>query len=158
MHAIWLSFARCRVHCQGVVVGLESLAAEHTLPALVQTIGVDRAVFSLDLRAGHVLAAAEAFRGRLPREIADMAWRAGFRRIIVLDLSGVGLGGGPVTIDTCRAVRRGHDWCELISGGGVRNADDLRALERAGCDAALIATALHDGSLGREELDPWCTL
>ena len=142
----------------GIVVGSESLAAEHTLPTLVQTIGADRAVFSLDLQAGHVLAAAETLRGKSPTEIADMAWQAGFRRIIVLDLSSVGVAAGPVTSTTCCALRAQHDWCELISGGGVRNVDDLRALERAGCDAALIATALHDGSLGRMDIVPWCTV
>ena len=77
-------------------------------------------------------------------------------RFTVLDLTRVGVAAGPVTSKTCCALRAQHDWCELISGGGVRNVDDLRALERAGCDAALIATALHDGSLGREALGPWC--
>jgi len=76
----------------------------------------------------------------------------------VLDLTGVGVARGPITIQICRALRAQHAWGELISGGGVRHVDDLRALERAGCDAALIATALHDGSLGREALRPWCTV
>jgi phosphoribosylformimino-5-aminoimidazole carboxamide ribotide isomerase len=142
----------------GIVVGSESVVAEHTLPTLVQTIGADRAVFSLDLHAGHVLAAAESLRGKSPAEIADTVFQAGFRRIIVLDLTGVGVARGPVTIETCYSLRAQHDWCELISGGGVRQADDLRALEHAGCNAALIATALHDGSLGREDMAPWCTV
>jgi phosphoribosylformimino-5-aminoimidazole carboxamide ribotide isomerase len=36
---------------------------------------------------------------------------------------------------------------ELTSGGGVRGRDDLAALADAGCDAALVASALHDGQL-----------
>ncbi len=35
----------------------------------------------------------------------------------------------------------------LLAGGGVRNADDLRRLKASGCDAALVATALHDGRI-----------
>jgi uncharacterized protein related to proFAR isomerase len=29
----------------------------------------------------------------------------------------------------------------------VRDADDLRRLKASGCDAALVATALHDGRI-----------
>jgi len=35
----------------------------------------------------------------------------------------------------------------LFAGGGVRNAEDLDALARAGCDGALVATALLSGAL-----------
>jgi uncharacterized protein related to proFAR isomerase len=31
----------------------------------------------------------------------------------------------------------------LIAGGGVRGEEDLRALASVGCDAVLMATALH---------------
>jgi uncharacterized protein related to proFAR isomerase len=36
---------------------------------------------------------------------------------------------------------------ELISGGGVRDNADLARLQDAGCDAALVATALHQRAL-----------
>jgi phosphoribosylformimino-5-aminoimidazole carboxamide ribotide isomerase len=36
---------------------------------------------------------------------------------------------------------------EIISGGGVRGPRDLQALAAAGADAALVASALHDGRL-----------
>src|SRR5207253_401784 len=36
----------------------------------------------------------------------------------------------------------------LLAGGGVRGPDDLARLDDAGCDGALIATALHDGRIG----------
>jgi uncharacterized protein related to proFAR isomerase len=34
---------------------------------------------------------------------------------------------------------------ELVAGGGVRDRADLDALADAGADAALVATALHEG-------------
>jgi len=40
----------------------------------------------------------------------------------------------------------------LIAGGGVRGLADLTALARAGCNAALVASALHDGKLLPEDL------
>jgi uncharacterized protein related to proFAR isomerase len=42
---------------------------------------------------------------------------------------------------------------DLIAGGGVRGLDDLKALADAGCDAALVASALHDGRLSREDIE-----
>jgi hypothetical protein len=36
---------------------------------------------------------------------------------------------------------------QIVAGGGVRSAADLRSLSAAGCDAALVASALHDGRL-----------
>jgi phosphoribosylformimino-5-aminoimidazole carboxamide ribotide isomerase len=40
----------------------------------------------------------------------------------------------------------------LFAGGGVRGPDDLARLADAGCDGALVATALHDGLLGAHEI------
>ncbi len=142
---------------QGIVVASESLAAPHMLPALLEAIGPERAVFSLDLQAGQVLAASQTLRGILPAEVAALAFQAGFRRLIVLDLSGVGVAQGPVTIALCRTLAAQHPWSELISGGGVRHVEDLHALQLAGCGGALIASALHDGSLVRADLDRWGT-
>ena len=67
--------------------------------------------------------------------------------IIVLDIARVGTGRGAGTEDTIRALRRNYPGLEIIAGGGVSNRDDLRRLEEAGADAALVASALHDGSL-----------
>ena len=41
---------------------------------------------------------------------------------------------------------------ELLAGGGVRHADDLRALAGAGASGALVATALHGGALEAGDL------
>jgi phosphoribosylformimino-5-aminoimidazole carboxamide ribotide isomerase len=87
--------------------------------------------------------AAEALAG-----LAD----AGIREAIVLDLARVGSGTGPdVTL-----LGELHDRLpdlELLAGGGVRDAADLRALAAAGAAGALVATALHGGAIGAAELD-----
>jgi phosphoribosylformimino-5-aminoimidazole carboxamide ribotide isomerase len=68
-------------------------------------------------------------------------------RLIVLDVAAVGIGEGVPTLDVCRAVRSMAPHAMVVSGGGVRGPDDLAALEDAGCDAALVASALHDGAI-----------
>ena len=51
-----------------------------------------------------------------------------------------------------RAARPGVPDVELLAGGGVRDAGDLRALAGAGAAGALVATALHGGAIGADEL------
>jgi phosphoribosylformimino-5-aminoimidazole carboxamide ribotide isomerase len=81
--------------------------------------------------------------------LARQVYELGFRTLIVLDLAKVGTGGGPVTAEVCAAVREALPAVELITGGGVRNWDDVKRLEDAGTDAVLVASALHDGTLLR---------
>ena len=78
-------------------------------------------------------------------ELAAIVPRIG--SLIVLDIARVGTGQGPGTEDKIRAFRREYPRLEIIAGGGVSNREDLRRLEEAGADAALVASALHDGSL-----------
>jgi phosphoribosylformimino-5-aminoimidazole carboxamide ribotide isomerase len=136
-----------------VVVGLESLAAPAALAAACSALGADRAVFSLDLKAGAPLCDAANWANKTAMEIADDAVAAGFRRMIVLDLSGVGMGQGVAAVELCRKLHQRHRDVELISGGGVRGLADLRALADAGCGAALVASALHDGRLTAADIE-----
>lgn len=104
----------------------------------------DRAAFSLDMLDGVAMG---AWQSTPPLELADAAVECGFKRMIVLDLRQVGMGAGVPTVDLCRQIRRRHPSLELLAGGGVRNAADLQQLEQAGCDAALVASALHRGDI-----------
>jgi uncharacterized protein related to proFAR isomerase len=40
----------------------------------------------------------------------------------------------------------------VTAGGGVRGPDDLRGLHACGVKAVLVASALHDGRLRREDV------
>ncbi len=135
-----------------IIVGLESLADVATLRAIVAAVGARRVVFSLDLKHGLPLTTAPAWRETSPDDIARAVVDVGVRSLIVLDLAGVGVGRGIPTIDLCRRLRCEFPTLELITGGGVRDLEDLRTLQAAGCDAALMATALHDGSITPRKL------
>jgi phosphoribosylformimino-5-aminoimidazole carboxamide ribotide isomerase len=72
--------------------------------------------------------------------------------MIVLDLAQVGVDAGISTLELCRHLHDTHPSVEIISGGGVRHVDDLTQLASAGCDAALVASALHDGRLTTDDI------
>ena len=128
-----------------LVAGLESLPDADTLADFRAAIGADRLIFSLDLKSGQPLTSAPAWHGLSPLQIATIALRAGVRRMIVLDLAAVGMDQGVPTSPLCRALRCLDPELEIIAGGGVRGPNDLRSLEAAGCNAALVASALYDG-------------
>jgi phosphoribosylformimino-5-aminoimidazole carboxamide ribotide isomerase len=119
-----------------VVVGTETLADADTLPP--------DAVLSVDLFAGRVLSRDPRLAG-LPA-LDAVARLAGQREVIVLDLARVGTGAGP-DVATIAEIHAAFPELSLLAGGGVRDAEDLRALEDAGAAGALVATALLRGGL-----------
>lgn len=150
-----LVLERCADLAPDIVVGLESLISPAALRELVRIIGREACLFSLDLKHGQPLTKIDAWRSFTPRQIAEEALSAGVRRFIVLDLADVGVSAGTSTLDFCRTFYDDHGdtGIELIAGGGVRNFADLECLADAGCSAALVASALHDGRLGKEDID-----
>jgi phosphoribosylformimino-5-aminoimidazole carboxamide ribotide isomerase len=129
-----------------LVVGLETLPSLSELAEIVGAAGGGRVLLSLDLREGRPIGAPEAAGGAEPVAIAEAAAAAGVAGVIVLDLARVGSGRG-LDLALVAAVRRALPARELIAGGGVRGEDDLARLADAGCDGALVATALHEGRL-----------
>jgi phosphoribosylformimino-5-aminoimidazole carboxamide ribotide isomerase len=142
-----LSEAEIEAEMVDIVVGMESLDSSPALDELLRELSPERLIFSLDLKAGRPLSRIAAWRERSPSEIARDVLSRGIRRLIVLDLAAVGMGGGTNTLDLCRDLRDSYPDVELTSGGGVRGIADLQQLAASGISAALVASALHDGRL-----------
>jgi phosphoribosylformimino-5-aminoimidazole carboxamide ribotide isomerase len=119
-----------------VVVGTETLADAAALDRLPD------AVLSLDLHDGRALSRDPRLAG-LPA-LDAVALLPLPREVIVLDLARVGTSSGP-DVALIAELHAGFPDLELLAGGGVRDADDLRALADAGAAGALVATALHRG-------------
>ena len=147
-----LDYAEQHVPLAGVIVGLESVPDSETLADLWQLIGGERAIFSLDLKQGQPLTSSAGWDGQTPEEIAHQAIEIGFQRMIVLDLSAVGMDQGTPVESLCHNLHVAYPEVVLISGGGIRGLPDLQRLADHGCTGALVASALHDGRLGTAEL------
>jgi phosphoribosylformimino-5-aminoimidazole carboxamide ribotide isomerase len=133
------------------VIGTETLADPAALERLRAELPDAPLVLSLDLRAGRVLSPdAELARLGAAEALARLG-HSGVREVIVLDLARVGSGAGP-DVTLVRELRARFPHLELLAGGGVRDAADLRALAEAGAAGALVATVLHVGAIGPDEL------
>ena len=116
-------------------------------PGLAEGLG---AVLSLDFRAEENAGARsrEVFLGP-PRLLEDAdLWPA---EVVVMTLARVGSGLGPDT-ERVAGIRARARRSRIFAAGGVRHAADVGALEAAGAAGALVASALHDGRIGRREL------
>jgi len=144
-HALDLGAAR-------VVVGLETLSSYDTLGEICAAVGGDKVAFSLDLRDGEpVVASGGISPGEAAPLVAARARDTGAGTVIVIDLARVGTGRG-LDLELIARVREAAPGPVLLAGGGVRGVDDLTRLSGAGCDGALVATALHDGRIGVGEI------
>lgn len=131
-----------------VIVGLETLASFASLESICTAIGSSRVVFSLDLRHGAPMTHAFSPLAHLPVEtIATRAEACGAGSVIVLDVGRVGMQRG-CDVELLSRVRRAVS-LPLYAGGGVRDLDELNRLAAAGCDGALVATALLNGTITR---------
>jgi phosphoribosylformimino-5-aminoimidazole carboxamide ribotide isomerase len=137
-----------------LVVGLETAAGPDAVRAILDRIDPDRFVLSLDLFEG------------VPRLPKDADWAAtdlaglarqvldlGVYRLLLLDLARVGTGQGTGTGELLGRLRESRPLVEVSVGGGISGIEELLALQTAGAAATLIGSALHDGRIGRKELD-----
>ncbi|HEX5386693.1 MAG TPA: HisA/HisF-related TIM barrel protein [Gemmatimonadales bacterium] len=138
-----------------VVVGLETLRSFAELAAIVQAVGTSRVVLSLDLRDGapilHPALRRDAADSKPPVELAGHAVELGVGTVLILDLARVGAGCG-VDLALLDQVRRRCPRTRLLAGGGVRTRNDLERMAGAGCDGALVASALHTGRIGAADV------
>jgi phosphoribosylformimino-5-aminoimidazole carboxamide ribotide isomerase len=136
-----------------VVAGLETVRGRQALERIVTAVGCNGVAFSLDLRGGEPLGDRSAWEYADALTIAGQAVAVGIRRLIVLDVARVGAGGGTGTEDLCTELKRRWPDVSVIAGGGVRGVADLRRLRALAIDGVLVASALHDGLLTRQDVD-----
>jgi phosphoribosylformimino-5-aminoimidazole carboxamide ribotide isomerase len=136
-----------------IVAGLETVRGPEALGAILNDVGPERLVFSLDLRNGTPLTADEAkWSVREPEKIAEEAMAVGVRRLLLLDLARVGLGQGIGTEPLLRRLASARPDLEITVGGGISSVAEIRSLLQAGASAVLVGSALHDGRIGKRAL------
>lgn len=134
-----------------VVVGLETLGSFSDLKRIVSAVGGERVLFSLDLMNGLPVrrrTGRMATQEAVGLELGARAAETGVAGIVVLDLAAVGSEAGPQSLGLVAGIKR-LIGVRVYSGGGVRSPADLDLLAEAGCDGALVGTALHMGAVGR---------
>jgi phosphoribosylformimino-5-aminoimidazole carboxamide ribotide isomerase len=137
----------------GIVCGLETVPGPQELGEILAAIGAERVIFSLDLKCGEPMSIGASWPPSA-FVVAQTVIGLGIRRLIVLDLARVGTGVGTGTEELCERIIEANPDIELYAGGGIRGPEDLQRLAACGVRGALVASALHDGSITRADADP----
>ena len=140
-----------------VIAALETIPGPDLLHELIERFGPDRVVFSLDMQSGQLLGDLElwdvsSIASDVAYDVAAQAVDVGIRRMIVLDLAQVGAHEGVSTISLCQRLMDCFPKLRVYTGGGVRGLEDLLTAKASGIAGVLIASAVHDGSLTREQI------
>ena len=123
-----------------LVIGTESVANPEDWQDLKLNIG-NSLVLSIDIGR-------DGFQG--PKNIftSSELWP---HRVIAMNLSRVGTEQGPDLDLLSKIISRAGN-CAVYAAGGVRNIGDLDTVASLGAHGALLATALHDGKIGQNEI------
>lgn len=132
-------------------------------PALFQSwidrYGPERIILGADADGGKI--AVNGWQESSDQDLVPFvnAYRKrGIRYVICTDISHDGMLQGP-SLELYKNLLRetrtdtGTPGIALIASGGVSGLDDLRALEDAGCEGAIIGKALYEGTLTLKELE-----
>lgn len=125
-----------------VVIGTETGTLDAIREAALEH--PKRVSVSLDIKYGKILKQDPTVPSD-PFEIIAFLNELPLRDLIFLDLDRVGTATGfdPAFLQKLAAASK-HD---VLLGGGVRSMEDLFALEKLGVKGALVATAVHNGSI-----------
>jgi phosphoribosylformimino-5-aminoimidazole carboxamide ribotide isomerase len=128
-------------------------------------------VFSLDMQGAKVIAKDPDIASLTPLELVQMAWQAGVRHLIQLDLTTVGQGASDLNppdrktdlendlndqrssrLSLLRTIADELPEIVLISGGGMRDNTDCQKILSSGCQHVLVASAIYDGKLTPDDI------
>jgi phosphoribosylformimino-5-aminoimidazole carboxamide ribotide isomerase len=134
-----------------VIIGSETLRDLQTLQAIPCRIRRDSLIFSLDLRSGNILSQCASLAAMTPFEALELLQESGWKEIILLDLGRVGSGTGTDSLLAVRAFERFPN-LQFLVGGGIAKPEELMSLRSAGIAGVLVATALHAGTIGAQNI------
>jgi phosphoribosylformimino-5-aminoimidazole carboxamide ribotide isomerase len=122
------------------------LGTETSSFQLMEKLSMQREmVVSLDMKNRKVLAREASLANQTPLEFLQRLNQLPLAGVILLELNRVGTSSGLDKTFLEKAIAVSEH--PLILGGGVKDEEDLRALEEMGFSGALVATAVHNGSI-----------
>jgi len=135
-----------------IVIGTETLQSLDILSEAADQIGSEKIMLSIDIKSGDLVANSPEIKKLQPNDIAYFADELCLKGLIVIELHKVGSQSGPLNQALLDIVEHTAN-IPVFAGGGVRNVDDLIDLQNNNISGALVATAFHNGSIGKEDLD-----
>ena len=148
----WLAAGVARV-----VIGSLAVIRPHLVSAWLDTYGPDKIVLALDVTLDEAGTPQLATHGWTRSgdmtlwQCIDTYLNVDLRHVLCTDISKDGAMSGP-NFELYAQLLEKYPHLQLQASGGVRDIDDLIALNRIGVPAAISGRALLDGKINTEEL------
>lgn len=125
---------------------------DNSQPNLKWVIGTESQRFP-PCKSDHDFMLSLDFKNQQPAGLPDWFSQAQYwpNTVIAMTLSKVGSNAGP-DLDKLIELTQNYPNKHFVAAGGVRNYRDLLKLKEIGIHAALVATALHAGTIAKHEL------
>lgn len=134
-----------------VVLASETSTGPHQIAEIGRAVGFEHVVCSLDLRQRSVVWGTAASSIQSADAALASLSTSGIRSVILLEMDRIGAETGVDSHFLAPLIQR-HQGIEILAGGGVQDIRDLLILRDIGAAGALVATALHRGTISREDL------
>lgn len=121
----------------------------------VQILGADKVVVGIDAKNGFV--AIKGWTKTIPlkaKEFARELANLGVKRLVVTDIARDGVLTGP-NIEMIKEIID-LTGINVIASGGIRGADDIKALKISGAEGAIVGKALYSGATTLTDLLEAC--
>lgn len=133
---------KCASIADTVIIGTETASFDLIASAAERFPG--RINVSIDMKNDRVLTKDRKLEMK-PRELIKKLNDYDIIDIIILELGKVGTSAG-IDVDLFQEVA-GLSHHNILAGGGIRDMDNIYALEKIGLSGALVATAVHNGNI-----------
>lgn len=107
-------------------------------------------IISIDLKAGNLIHNIKNWHHKNLEDIINELTNFGIENFIILDLANVGTAAG--ISKYIKELKSNFPELNFITGGGVKDYRDIKELKRMEFSGVLIASAFHNGSLGKKEV------
>ncbi len=134
-----------------IIIATETLTKSETIEKIAEAIG-KKIVVSIDLKNGKILSKSPELRKTDVISLAVSLDMLGIGEIIILELSWVGSQKG---IHSKRILQKLIPQINtpIITGGGIKDINDIYELKRLDVSGILVATALHKGNIIKKDLE-----
>jgi HisA/HisF family protein len=107
-------------------------------------------IVSIDLKAGNLIHHINSWQNKNLEYIIKEITNFGIKKFIILDLANVGTAAG--ISKYIKELKLKFPKLDFITGGGIKDYRDIKELKRMNFSGLLIASAFHNGSLGKKEI------
>ncbi|TFG17043.1 MAG: hypothetical protein EU531_04635 [Promethearchaeota archaeon] len=133
-----------------IIIGLETLNSLETLMTIVNQLGNQNVILSIDMYKQKLLTRIESFQNQDPLKIINIIQKLEINQIILLDLYSIGQKLGGIS-SLYLNIKENFDG-DVYVGGGIKDYKDIELYYRNNFSGVLIGTALYDGSIKPQKL------